>query len=504
MLTGSNPRRFGRFLAAVLACLLGGFSAAAAKPLVVCDDVSDPTSLNPLRVFSDKGHNIIQQIFDGLVHFDSEGRIEPALAVSWEQRDPLTMRFHLREGVRFHDGEPFNAESVRFTLERLLDPASNFPGWGFISTIDRVVVVDPQTVDIVTRIPDSLLLRRLAGFVFIMPPEAYAKDGFEAHPIGTGPYRFARWTKGKEIELKPNPEYWERGDSAPEEVTFRFVPVEKQLDLLLLGELDLVTELPGTATLPVSRNPDTHVVKKAAFYTLTTTFNNSRSALKDARVRQAMNYAINKEELIRYDLMGNGLVIAGLSMPGEIGHNPDLKPYEYDPGKARKLLAEAGVPLPLKLRTLTRAQGERTARIIAKQLQAVGIELDVYGVTTDADAIRDMSQKNLDIGIASLPDVMGHIFFLQSIVLYSKSPFSLQADPEYDRRLEAMVTELDEEKHERMAKDLDRYVHEQAMSLFTYQRIRTYGLSRGVDFVPSTTGRLYLHRVKMTAKPSNP
>jgi peptide/nickel transport system substrate-binding protein len=247
----------------------------------------------------------------------------------------------------------------------------------------------------------------------------------------------------------------------------------------------------------VASNANTKVVKKETFYTLTTTFNTARGPLKDRRVRQAMNYAINKADLIRYDLLGNGNEIASLSMPGEVGFNPDLKPYEFDLAKARQLLKETGLPLPIKLKTLTKAQGDRTARIIAKQLKAAGIELDIYGVTTDADAIRDLASKDMDIGIAGLPDGMGHSTFLQSIMLYSKSPFSLQKDPDYDQRLEAVVAELDPVKHEKMARELDRYVHDEALSLFTYQRIRTYGLSRRIRFDPNRNGRLYLNRIEV-------
>ena len=476
--------------------LLSGFNQQrlSAKPLIVCDDVTDPVSLDPLRVFSDKGHDIMQQIFDGLVQFDPEGRITPALAVSWEQVNPLTMRFYLRQGVRFHNGEPLDAEAVRFTFERLLDPAVKFPGAGFLATTDRAVVIDSTTVDIITLFPDSLLLRRLAWFIFIIPPKAGLEPGFGTHPIGTGPFRFVSWEKGFKIHLKKKTDYWMQRPAAPDEIVFRFIPTEDQLELLLNGELDIMAELPGTSTLKVTTNPTTKVVKKATFYTVSANLNTTRAPLNDIRIRQAMNYAINKEELVRYDLLGNGYVIASLSMPGEVGYNPALKPYKHNPKKARELLKEAGVVLPLKLKTITKAQGERTARIIAKQLQAVGIQLDIYRVTTDADVIRDMADNDIDMGIAGLPDAMGHICFLQSIMLYSKSPFSLQKNPEYDRRLEAVISELDSGKHERMAQELDRYVYEQALSLFTYQRLRTYGVSRRVDFNPSVTGRLYLYQ----------
>jgi peptide/nickel transport system substrate-binding protein len=486
-----------RFAALALAAVLAA-SGAEARPLVVCDDVTEPLHLDPLRVFTEKSYNLLQQIFDGLVHFDADGRIVPALATSWEQVDPVTVRFRLRPGVRFHNGEPFDAASVRFTLQRHLDPAAGFPGLGFIATIKDAVVVDPLTVDIVTVMPDSLLLRRLAGFVLVLPPKAYGDPGFGRRPVGTGPYRFAEWVPGQRVTLERNAEYWNYRQASPDGLVFRFVPAEQQLELLLKGDLDLVTDLPGTATLRVSENSGTKVVKKEAFYTVSATFDTSEGPLRDLRVRQAINHAVNKQELIRYDLMGNGRVIAGLSMPGEAGHNPDLEPYAYDPKKARQLLKEAGFDAPVRLTALIKVQGGRTAGILKQHLKNVGLELDIADVTTDADALRKLAAKEVDMGITGLADVMGHLFFPQSIVLYSRSPFSLNNDPEYDRRLEAMVVELDPAKHEKLARELDAYVHAQALSIFTYQQIRTYGVSRKVEFVPTVTGRLYCHRISVS------
>ncbi|MDD5657343.1 MAG: ABC transporter substrate-binding protein [Elusimicrobia bacterium] len=443
----------------------------------------------------------MQQIFDGLVEFDPEAHIVPALAVSWERLDPLTMRFHLRQNVRFHNGELFDSAAVVFTFARLLDPAAKFPGAGFLQSISHVTAVDASTVDIVTRVPDSLLLRRLAWSVFILPPRAALQPGFGTHPVGTGPFRFVSWQEEDGIYLEANASHWLSHPSMPTRLVFRFMPVKKQLQSLLDGKLDVMTELPGTATLKVTVNPRTKVLKKATFYTVSANFNTTRPPLDDLRVRQAMNHAINKAELIRYDLLGNGREIASLSMPGEVGHNPALKPYSYDPIRAQKLLQQAGIVLPLRLRTITKSQGLRAARIIATQLRRVGIQLEINQVTTDAEVLKDMSNRDIDMGIAGLPDAMGHSCFLQNIMLYSKSPFSLMKDAEYDRRLEAVMSELDPNRHERMARELDRYVHDQALSLFTYQQVRTCGMSRRIDFTPSSTGRLYLNRVRFGGHP---
>ena len=171
--------------------------------LVICDDVQEPATLDPQKEFSEKNHTIIQQIYEGLVRFDSEGMIIPVLATSWQQLDPTHMQFKLRKNVRFHNGEIFDAQSVKSSLERYLAPDINFPGLGFINSIKKIEILDQFTVDIVTHYPDGLLLHRLASFVVMVPPSYATLDAgksLSTHPIGTGPFRFISWKRTEEID----------------------------------------------------------------------------------------------------------------------------------------------------------------------------------------------------------------------------------------------------------------------------------------------------------------
>lgn len=473
--------------------LLAPRAFAASGTLRVCDDVIEPVTLDPLKEFSEKNHTIIQQIFDGLVRFDSEGRIEPALAVSWSRLDPLTMEFKLRGGVRFHDGEAMDAEAVRFSLDRFADPQGGFPGAGFLGSIEKVEVVGKLTVRVKTRFPDGVLLHRLAGLVTIVPPRYIAAHGeayFGAHPVGTGAFRFVSWDAGSRIVLGANEDYWSGGPSRFKELIFLFLPIEKQVEGLLAGDVDIVTELPGTATLKVMKNASTRIIKRESFYTIGASVNMSTGPLVDKRVRQALNHAIDREALIRYDLLGNGKALASLTMAGEIGHDPSLRPYPYDPHKARRLLAEAGYPKGVRLRVVVKAQGERTMRIISNQLKKVGIRLDVRQ-TTDATVIHDIQNGSWDFAFGGCPDPMAHSFFIQSIYLSSLSPYSLMKNETYDRLLGKMVGALGPEEQHRAGMELDRYVHDEALSIFTYQRIKTYGVGKDIHFVPSITGMPY-------------
>ena len=492
----------------LIACtlLLPCSSWARVGEVVICDDIVEPLTLDPQKQFSEKNLTICQQIFDGLLRFDPEGRIEPALAVSWKRLDPLKVEFKLRKGVQFHNGEPFNAESVKFTIDRYLDPKTGFPALAFISSIDHVEIIDDETVVIVTKFPDGLLLNRLAGFVVMVPPGYVRKVGdikFAAHPVGTGAFRFVSWEAGKSITLDHNPSYWMPGYPKAEGLTFRFIPTERQLEELFAGRVDILTELPGTVTMAVAKNPGTMVVKKASFYTLAGTFNVARGPLKDRRVRRALNYAVDRNELIRYDLMGNGQPLATFSMRGEEGFNPALRPYPYDPAKAARLLKEAGYGKGFRLKAFVKATGERAARILKVQWKKIGVDLD-YEVKDEGELIRQIKSADLDLAFGGCPDPMAHTFFIQSISLFSQSPFSFINIPEYDQRLLEMVSTNEDEKRASLARKLDQYVYDEALSVFTYQRTKTYGVRRGVSFTPYVTGMPSLYSVKPATAPFVP
>lgn len=482
-------------LCAVLLAAPSAFAADRRETLVVSDDVADPATLDPQKVFVEKAFTLIQQIFDGLARISPEGRIEPALATAWRWIDDTTLELALRKDVSFHDGEPFDARAVKFTIERYLDPATGFPAVGYLDSIKSVEIVSPYVVRIRTKYPDGILMNRLAGFVHVVPPEYIARvgaEGFAARPVGTGAYRFVEWKKGEKIVLEANDRYWARGRPRYKGLTFVFLPPERQVDELLSGGVDVVTELPGTDTLRVMKSGVANIVKKESFYTVASSINISTGPLSDRRVRRALNYALNKEELIRYDLLGNGRPLATTTMPGEMGHDAALRPYPYDLKKARRLLAEAGYPRGIDLKVIIKYQTERSAKILAAQLERAGIRLRIHK-SPDSSLSRDIQSGDWDFTFGGCPDLFDHAFFIQSIFLYSHSPFSLMRSPAYDALLIRMISTLDPAAQQRLGEEVDRYIYDEALSLFTYQKIRIYGVRKSVDFVPTITGMPYFY-----------
>lgn len=468
-----------------------GLPAAPPRVLTICDDVQDPATLDPQKQFSEKNHTLVQQIYEGLVRFGPDGTIEPGLAVEWRRLDPLTFQFRLRKGVRFHDGEPFDAEAVRFSIERYLRPETGFPALGFISSLSRVDVLDSHTVNVVTRVPDGLILNRLAGFIVVVPPAYVRRNGEHAlseRPVGTGPFRFERWEKGRQIVLSANRHYWDPALPKVDRLVFRFLPEVEQVAGLLAGDVDIVTELPGRSTFRVQSSTAARVVKSRSLYTVTASLNVSSGPLRDARVRRALNHGIDKRELVRYELFGNGEPIGSLIFPRHPArfHDDTLKPYEYSPAAARRLLAEAGAVPGLRLRILE-VKATRAARIITAQWRRLGIESDVVS-TTDARMRDDLRSGHWDVFLSGCPDPMYHPYFIHSIFLHSLSPYSLGRDAKVDDLIESLAREIDETEQVRRTKELARHASREALALFTYQRVKTYGVRRGVVFEPYASG----------------
>lgn len=299
---------------------------------------SEPTTLDP-QLREDGGERAINDnIFETLMIRDAAGALGPGLAAADPtQVDPTTWEVKLREGVVFHNGEPFDAEAAAFSVNRIIDPAFNSEQSSFFATITGAEAVDPTTLRITTSGPDPILPSRLY-WMKMVPPVAAAADGFAENPVGTGPYTFGGWDRGTNITLNVNEAYWGDQPSVPS-VEFRFISeFGSRLSSLLSGETDLITNL-----LPefVGQVPRALSVSGLELPIVILSVDSGPTA--DVRVRQALNYAIDKDTLAEALFGGYAQVQKGqLLAPAYFGFNPAIPGYSYDPDKARALLAEAG------------------------------------------------------------------------------------------------------------------------------------------------------------------
>jgi peptide/nickel transport system substrate-binding protein len=471
----------------------------------VCQSETRPKSLDPIS-FDNKLDEITFHIFDRLVKWDENGKIIKDLAEDFERLDDRTFLFKLRKGIKFHNGEPFDARSVRFSIERLIDPATKSPGYSLLSTISKVEIIDPYTVKIITSQPDYLFIRKLA-LVQILPEKYFKEAGpekFGQHPIGTSAYKFKAWKEDGSLVLTKNENYWGRKKPRIPSIIFKFIKVNKlsrkeQLDALFNGEVDLITELPGIHSLKVSKNPRTKVIKmpnQTKVHKML--FNSSRPPFSNINARKAVNLALNRDILIKVLAKGNGRKIATNSIRLEFGHNPDLKPYPYDLDQAKDLLKDIP-PEQLNIKIAVTQETELIAQAVKKDLERVGITSNYTVMSVNEMAKKLSTAKHddnitwdYDLTIYSGVDPFMHVGFLYGLAIYSKGPWSTTENEEVDRIYEELKVTLDKEKQLELCHKLEELAYYNYWYTPVFQVISTYGAARDLHLKSSATSFINL------------
>ena len=366
---------------------------AAPQGKVIIAQGVDPTTLDTMNQQETPASVVAGHIFDGLVERDPNLKIIPALAVELPKLvGPMTWEVKLRKGVKFHNGEEFNAESAKFSLERVKTPAlrasSNF------RPIDRVEIVDPYTVRVHTSKPWPTFVSIMTfNQAAMYPPKAYAgKDSafISKNPIGTGPYKFIRWSKDDEIVLEANEQFW-RGAPKIKTVVFKPIPDDAvRVAALQNGEVDVAVNIPPHLANIIANHPKAFLSTAPSIRTLQLMFVTHeydaqhkligpyKGVTADKRVRQAIMYAVDADEIIRTVLDGKAIRTATMLTPLHFGYDAALKPVKQDLARTKKLLAEAGYGSGLEL-TLNSPQGryvrdKEVAEAVAGQLTKVGIK----------------------------------------------------------------------------------------------------------------------------------
>ncbi len=349
----SKSRTLGYAAALATAISWSCVAPASAQPTgqLVIAQGTDAVTMDPGNTTQMTAMQPFNFVYEKLLNRDKDMKLVPELAESWKSVDDLTWEIKLRKGVKFHNGEDFNADSVKFTLDRLRVAGTTAVSGGF-TTIDSVNIVDPATVRIVTKKPDPLLPARLAQWGAQMLPAGYfkevGKEGLARKAVGTGPYRFAEWRKDDRLVFEANPNYWgEKPKFA--RVIFRPIPDEfARVSALMSGDVDLVVNIPVDFVDKVKTSGSTYLSQTYASATDVFLLGNDE-ALKKREVRLALNLAIDRKSMIDTLFRGFARPIAQGAAPTDFGYNPNIKDYPYDPEQAKKLLAEAGYAKGLSL-----------------------------------------------------------------------------------------------------------------------------------------------------------
>ena len=346
---------------------------------------AEPVDTDPANTGGTPSAAAEQMMYNGLVRYTPDQQVKPDLALSWTA-DADKWTFKLRQGVKFHDGTPFNAQAVKYTFDRYLVNAEKVRRAGdWQPYLNSVQVVDDSTVQFLTKGIDAFFLTRLAGEVGLVSPTAHARLGkdYLKSPVGTGPFKFKEWVPGVSISVVRNDDYF--GDKAYlDQVTMRPIPEATTRALALeTGEVQLATPITPEQISRVQSNPGLSLVSRATTLNLMFGMNNTRKPFDDVRVRQALNYAIDRDAIVKNVYGGLAEAMKGAVPRAALGYAP-VAGYAYDPNKAKQLLADAGMASGFTA-SLTGTNGRYFKDF--EFMQAVQQYLKDVGVTTNIEIV---------------------------------------------------------------------------------------------------------------------
>ena len=478
-----------------------GVAAVPQGKVVIAQGV-DPTTLDMTNQQEQPASNVGAQMFESLLERDQSLKLVPALAAEMPQLvAPTTWEFKLRKGVKFHNGEDFTAESVKFSIERLINPANKLRGSSTFGPIERVDIVDTHTVRIHTKKPWPVFLSNISGRQAAMyPPKEYAgKDtaAISKNPIGTGPYKFVRWSKDEEIVMEAFPGYW-GGPAKVKTVVFKPIPDDAvRVAALQNGEIDVAVNIPPHLAGLIERHPRIFLSTAPSIRTIqlmiythqmdanhkpTGPYNGPTA---DKRVRQALAYAIDADEIIRGVMDGKAVRVPTMLTSLHFGYDPSLKPIKQDLARTKKLLTGAGFPNGLEI-VLNGPQGRYVRdREVA---EAVAGQLTKAGIKTTLRTHEFVSYLNTMVYVHKAGPVWligwGHPTMDAEAIYVPlfKSPniFVNWHNEDFNGMVEEAQSQMDEKKRLAQYHRINKLWIEEVPAIPLYQQIDLYGANKRV------------------------
>lgn len=483
----------------------GGGKARVSKHIVLALG-SDIKSLDPHK--SNDGPSILtwHLMFNTLVNLDVEKRqVVPALAERWETPDPKTVRFHIRKGVKFHDGSPLTARDVEFSIKRLLDPATKSPAAYLLNVIDTIKADDDYTVTVTTKDPFAPILYHFTHPAASIVPEAVVKakgEDFARSPVGTGPFKFVSYAKGDRVEFERNPDYWD-GAPVPEKVTIRIIPEPStQVAELESGGVHLAFNVPPQEVSRLRENKDLEVLAVMGWGVQGLIFNLERDPFKDVRVRQALNYALDKEAIVKHVEYGLGEPAAQILSPVVFGYNANLKPYPHDPAKAKQLLAEAGYPngFETKILVWNMERFVRFAEAVQAQLAEVGVKakLDVieFGTALEMAYKGDFDITLMQWGTTTLDGDYSMYALMHSDSWGPEGNWGHYRNPEVDGLIMKARTSPDVKVREEAYQKASELILQDAPWIFSHHPMTAYAKRAALKDVKVPISYIYVDLLK--------
>ena len=457
--------------------LLTGQIRAADQPkyggkLVVGQDI-DAVGLDPYKTTALASLNYFEQIYNSLLQFDAQGALQPELATSWENPNPTTYIFRLRKDVKFQDGKEFTAEDVKATFDRALDPKTGSARALTFKPVDRVEVVDKHTVRFILKEPFAPFLNYLASPAHssILSKSVIEKSDPNQVVIGTGPFQMVEFRPNDTMLLKKNPQYWEKGLPYLDELEIRLIKDPssrvaalraKSVDHIWIMEPQLVQILMKEKGINSAMAAST--ARKRVF------INCTKPPFNNVKVRQALSSATDRKELIRVTVMGKGELCGALpAAVGDYAFPAEKLPfYDYNPERAKKLLAEAGYPNGFKAQFKVSAAhitDQYAAQMLQRQWKKIGVEIDIVQVEWGT-IIRNINEKNYEIGSMTdfwRPDPNEYIVYDWDI--QARTGFK---SPDLDKMTAEGLTTVDHKKRVALYHEIEKKIAEYSPILYIY------------------------------------
>jgi peptide/nickel transport system substrate-binding protein len=507
-------------LALALLLSVGGVVPAAAAPaaqtagVLVIDTTAESESMDPSFVTQVSGNSVMTSIFDYLVERGYDGSIQPVLADSWSFPDASTVEFHLHQGVVFHNGELFTAESVKFSIDRLLDPALAAPLAGSFptKTFQGVEIVDDYTVRFRFSQPEATIFDALAQCCAMLPPRYYSENSPEfvaANPVGSGPFRFVEWVRDDHTTVASNRGYWGadtyKGIPLVPTVIFRPVPnAATRVADLLNGTADIIFDVPpdDVDTVRGMASSGFQIVPNPAarLYFIEFMPKSASDPLADRRVRQALNLAVDVQALIDNLFKGLGKRAASPILEGSLGYDPSIAPYEYNPTFARQLLADAGYPNGFSATMdLASADNPAAALAVIGQLKQVGVEITPRTLELATFNANWSPDKSGDLRIARWGGMQDPAVFLGFTTVcggFLSDPYTCNQEAT-DLAKQAAGT-LDQDARARLYNQISRILRDDPMAIYLSNVVSIYGVGPRAQGWRGATGRDYLIPTNIT------
>ena len=471
------------------------------KKELITAQSGDVSKFDPHYSTSSNDVRVSFNLFDNLTSRHPDGKLYPGLATEWKLEGPTTWRFKLRQGVKFHNGDPLTSADVKYSIERTYDPAAKTMVATVFGTIEKIDAPDAVTVVITTKKPDPLLAARLAFYGGQVVPKKYLEsvgnDAFNAKPIGSGPVRFSSWVKDDRAVLEANPDYW-GGKIDMDRWIMRPIPeTAPRIAALLKGEVDAITQLPPDQEERVAGNASTRVAGAlyAGLYVLAV--NSKRPPLDNPLVKQALSLAIDRESIVKELWRGRGVVPNGPIAKGDNHFDTSLPPLPYSPAEAKDRLKKAGYKgeeIFIETTVAYVSQDKAMAEAIAAMWKDVGVnvKVEVIEYSVRAQKNREKSFKGVfwSDPTSTLSDPDGMMWRL----LGPGGPQDYWREAKFDELGNAARFSVDEKFRGQAYKEMTKIFLEHLPWLPVIQPYEDYGIQKYIDFTPNPNQQFEIRR----------